>query len=260
MNFKKMFSSAVVTALALLAISAPLRAADMDGRIEATAKRSFVFQTYLRGDAVNVKSMDGVVTLSGTVANADHRSMAEEMVRSIEEVKNVINQLDINGPAPVVNSDTWVSERVRSTLLMHRSVSYANTDVTVKDGKVTLRGEASSVAQKMLTAEYVKDVAGVKDVDNKMTVREAASAPHQTAAEIIDDASITTQIKMSLLFHHGSDAFDTKVSTTAGVVTLTGTAKNQAEIDLATKRVNDIYGVKSVNNKMTIEVSRSSTN
>jgi osmotically-inducible protein OsmY len=65
---------------------------------------------------------------------------------------------------------------------------------------------------------------------------------------------------MSLLFHHGSDAFDTKVSTRGGVVTLTGTAENQAEIDLASKRVNDIYGVKSVVNKMTIEVSRSSTN
>jgi hyperosmotically inducible protein len=259
-NIKKVFSSSLIAALALLVISIPLRAADMDGRIEATARRSFVFQTYLRGDVVNVKSMDGVVTLTGTVANADHRSMAQEMVLSIEEVKSVTNQLTIDGPTPIVNSDIWVGERVRSTLLMHRSVSYANTDVTVVDGKVTLRGEASSEAQKALTGEYVKDVAGVKDVDNKMTVRAAVAVPHQTAAEIIDDASITTQIKMSLLFHHGSDAFDTKVSTTAGVVTLTGTAKNQAEIDLATKRVNDIYGVKSVVNKMTIEVSRSSTN
>jgi len=44
------------------------------------------------------------------------------------------------------------------------------------------------------------------------------------------------------------------------VVTLTGTAKNQAEIDLATKRVNDIHGVKSVDNQMTVEVLQSSTN
>ena len=60
---------------------------------------------------------------------------------------------------------------------------------------------------------------------------------------------------MSLLFHHGTDVFDTKVTTHKGVVTLAGTAKNQAEIDLATKRVSDIYGVKSVNNQMTIEAS-----
>jgi len=37
------------------------------------------------------------------------------------------------------------------------------------------------------------------------------------------------------------------------VVTLRGKAKNAAEKDLVTKLVNDINGVKSVNNRMTIE-------
>ena len=61
---------------------------------------------------------------------------------------------------------------------------------------------------------------------------------------------------MSLLFHHGTDVFDKKVSPHKGVVTLAGTAKNQAEIDLATKLVSDIHGVKSVNNQMTIEAAQ----
>jgi osmotically-inducible protein OsmY len=37
------------------------------------------------------------------------------------------------------------------------------------------------------------------------------------------------------------------------VVTLTGKAKSAAEKDLATKYVNDVNGVKSVKNQMTIE-------
>jgi hyperosmotically inducible periplasmic protein len=100
----------------------------------------------------------------------------------------------------------------------------------------------------------------VKDVDNQMAVTKAPAPSQRSTSEKIDDASITTQIRMSLLFHHGTDVFDTKVSTHKGVVTLSGSAKNQAEIDLATKRVNDVYGVKSVNNQMTVEVSQSSTN
>jgi len=36
---------------------------------------------------------------------------------------------------------------------------------------------------------------------------------------------------------------------------LKGKAKNAAEKDLATKLVNDVHGVKSVNNQMTIEDS-----
>jgi len=38
-----------------------------------------------------------------------------------------------------------------------------------------------------------------------------------------------------------------------GVIKLTGSAKNASEKELATKFVEDVYGVKSVNNQMTIE-------
>ena len=71
--------------------------------------------------------------------------------------------------------------------------------------------------------------------------------------EKIDDASITAQVKMTLLYHRSTSALNTTVTTKKGVVTLGGKAKNAAEKDLATKLVNDVNGVKSVNNRMTIE-------
>jgi hyperosmotically inducible periplasmic protein len=67
-----------------------------------------------------------------------------------------------------------------------------------------------------------------------------------------DDASITAQVKMALLSHRSTSAVHTKVETKNGVVTLSGKAKNAAEIDLVTKYVSDIKGVKRVNNKMTV--------
>ena len=56
-------------------------------------------------------------------------------------------------------------------LLFHQNVS-AMTEVSTKDGIVTLQGEATSQAQKDLTTEYAKDVEGVKNVKNEMTVTE----------------------------------------------------------------------------------------
>ena len=44
------------------------------------------------------------------------------------------------------------------------------TEVNTKDGIVTLKGDADNQAQKDLTTEYAKDVEGVKDVKNEMTV------------------------------------------------------------------------------------------
>ena len=129
------------------------------------------------------------------------------------------------------------------------------TDVNVKDGLVTLSGEASSIAQKELTTEYAKDVKGVKEVKNEMTVAKLTAKPDATAGEKVDDASITAQVKMSLLSHHSTSALKTKVQTTDGVVTLRGLAKNEAEKALVTKLVTDINGVSSVVNNMTIDAS-----
>ena len=141
---------------------------------------------------------------------------------------------------------------MKTTLLFHRSVSAGTTEVDVKDGIVTLRGDAASQAQKELTTEYAKDVEGVKDVKNEMTVSKT-SKKTRTAGEKIDDASITAQVKMTLLYHRSTSALNTTVETNHGVVTLCGKASNAAEKDLATKLANDVNGVKSVKNRMTIE-------
>ena len=56
----------------------------------------------------------------------------------------------------------------------------------MKDGILTLRGEATSEAQKDLTTEYAKDVEGVKDVKNEMTVAKTPVKPDKTVGEKVD--------------------------------------------------------------------------
>jgi osmotically-inducible protein OsmY len=149
-----------------------------------------------------------------------------------------------------MNSDAWISTKVKTMLLFHRSVS-AMTEVNTTDGIVTLQGKATSQAQKDLTTEYAKDVEGVKDVKNEMTIAKT-SKKTQTASGKVDDASITALVKMTLLYHRSTSALNTTVTTKNGVVTLSGKASNAAEKDLATKFTKDVNGVKSVKNQMTI--------
>jgi len=241
----------MVAAVALLAFSLPVQASKMDSRIESSAKQSYVFKTYLKSDDIKVKSMDGVVTLTGTVSAESHKSLAQETVASLPGVKSVDNKLEIKGDTPTANSDAWIMTKVKTMLLYHRNVS-ALTEVDTKDGIVTLRGEAANQAQKDLTTEYAKDVEGVKDVNNEMTVAKT-SKKKQTTGEKIDDASITALVKMTLLYHRSTSAINTSVTTNKGVVTLKGKAANAAELSLATKLANDVNGVKSVKNMMTIK-------
>src|SRR5260221_174028 len=112
---------------------------------------------------------------------------------------------------------------------------------------------ASTGAQKELTEEYAKDIEGVKEVRNQMKVSAAAEPPSRSFGEMIDDASIMAQVKAALLTHHSTSPIKTKVTTKDGVVTLSGSARNQAEIDLVTKLAKDIHGVKSVVNNMEVK-------
>lgn len=238
----------------LLVTSSPMRASDTDDRIESSAKKSYVFKTYLKDDSIKTESKNGVVTLTGTVAAESHKSLAENTVAGLPGVKSVDNRLKIKGESPAEHSDTWISMKVKTALLFHRNVSAGETDVYVKDGVVTLRGAATSMAQKELTTEYAKDVEGVKEVKNEMTTAKPAVKPVESVGEKIDDASITAQVKMSLMSHRSTSALKTKVETTDGVVMVSGIAKNAAEKTLVTKLVNDINGVASVVNLMTIAV------
>ena len=238
----------------MLITSSPLRAASTDSRIESSAAKSYTFKTTLKDDSIKTESKDGIVTLTGTVNKASDKSLAEDTVASLPGVKSVNNQLLVSGEQPAEHSDAWITMKVKTTLLFHRNVSATGTSVYTKDGVVTLQGEASSMAQKELTTEYAKDIDNVKEVKNEMTIAKTPATPGATIGDKIDDASITAQVKSSLLSHHSTSAMHTGVTTTDGVVTLSGIAKNDAEKSLVTKLTTDINGVTSVVNNMTIAV------
>jgi osmotically-inducible protein OsmY len=243
--------SLLVAAVVLLALSMPVHASKMDDSIVSSAKKSYVFKNYLKNDDIKIQSKDGAVTLTGTVSEESHKTLAQETVAGLTGVKSVDNKLAVKGESPAANSDAWIMMKVKTALLFHRSVS-AGTTVDVKNGIVTLKGNAASQAEKDLTTEYAKDVDGVKDVKNEMVVSKTTKKAESTGGKI-DDASITGLVKMTLLYHRSTSALNTSVTTKNGVVTLTGKAKNAAEKDLAAKYANDVNGVKSVNNRMTIE-------
>jgi hyperosmotically inducible periplasmic protein len=253
------YSLALVTAVAaLVGSSTPVRATETDDRIESAFTKSFVYKTYLKDEHIKISSKDGVVTLSGDVHNETHKPMAQDTAEALPGVTSVDNRIAVVGDQPAESSDTWIGVKVKSALLYRRNVSGTKTEVDVKDGLVTLKGEAVNQAQKELTTEYAKDIVGVKGVKNEMTVATTAPKPDQTVGEKIDDASITAQVKGSLLSHRSTSMLSTKVSTSDGVVTLGGMANNAAEKDLVTRLVTDINGVKSVVNNMTIGATVSS--
>ncbi len=240
---------------ALLFSITPTYASDSDEKLDAAAKRSYVFQRYLNADKITVSSKDGVITLTGIVSDESHSRLAEDTIASLPGVKSVNNKLTVT-ETPAERSDTWLYVKVKNTLAFHRSVSATGTKVVLAEGVVTLTGVAANMAAKDLATEYARDVEGVKAVKNEMTIAPASpEGVAQTLAEIIDDASINAQSRMVLVLHRSTTKLKTTLATDSGVVTVGGPAATIAEKDLVTKLLSDVHGVKKVINTMIITPS-----
>ncbi|HEU5079879.1 MAG TPA: BON domain-containing protein [Opitutaceae bacterium] len=255
----------------LLIGSSSLFASDTDDRIEDAFKNSHVYKTQLANTNIRIDADDGVVVLKGNADNADQRRLAEDTANGLPGVTRVDNQITVANE-PKEASDDWIALKVRGALLFHRNVSAADTKVMVHNGVVTLTGTAKSDAEKALSEEYAKDIKGVQRVDNQLRVVEASdraaaraeanadrstldrnSLDARTTGDKIDDASITAQLKSALAVRKSTSALRTSVTTRDGVVTITGDAKNGAQKDLVTKIAENIEGVRSVNNNMTVQ-------
>ena len=224
----------------------------LDSRILGAIKNAYNFRTSLKGDPIKVASASGVVTLTGMVYQDHHKALAEETVAGLAGVKRVRNRISVVADQPTEQSDGWISMKVKAILTFHKNVHAAGTAVHTQNGVVTLSGNAGSEAQKQQTGEYAREVEGVKEVCNNILVAPFAIPAHENLVEQVDDASITAQIKTSLLFHKSTHALATKVVTQNGMVTLSGEARNLVEKALVTRLAEDIQDVKHVNNQMTL--------
>lgn len=240
----------VLTSLIAASSVVVFASSDIDRKIEDAAKASYNYRTVL-DDKVSVKANDGIVTLTGMVADSDAKAIAEDTVSNLPGVVRVNNKITLD-PALKEHSDTGIALKVRYQLLVRSNVSITDTKVNVQNGVVLLTGTAGSMAEKELVGAYAADVAGVKSVKNEIVIL-PLTADKKTIAESIDDASITSQVKYALLTHKSTSALKTKVSTNDGVVVISGVAANDAEKSLVGKLATGIRGVKSVTNDMTVK-------
>jgi hyperosmotically inducible protein len=81
----------------------------------------------------------------------------------------------------------------------------------------------------------------------------ATTVAKDTANKIVDDSAITAEIKATILAEDSLKDSKIKVSTKNGVVSMKGTVKTKEAKEAAANIASAATGVKSVNNKITVE-------
>lgn len=150
-----------------------------DASITAAVKSKLLWSRHASGLSTSVDTLAGKVTLSGTADSGAARELAENLASNTNGVVSVDNQLtivdsksaaesddDVAGSKEVKRdvSDTWITTKVKSTLMFSKNVSSSDISVTTHDGVVTLTGKVDSGAEQALAVELARNVRGVIDV------------------------------------------------------------------------------------------------
>ena len=166
--------SRALTALlagSLLLTAAALRADDLDSGIAAAAAQSYVFQHYLKDETITVMAQNGVATLTGVVAEANHLALAQDTVAGLPGVKSVVNLLKVDGVPPMEHSDRWLRLNVKAVLRAHQSTCEISTAVQTAEGVATVSGVAQNLAEQNQVTRLVSGTKGVIKVNNTMTIK-----------------------------------------------------------------------------------------
>jgi hyperosmotically inducible periplasmic protein len=142
------------------------------------------------------------------------------------------------------DQDDLIEKAFKDSHIYKTELKRTDLDVDAKDGVVTLKGRVDNEDQRRLAEDTLRGLPGVVRVDNQVQV---ANEPKEAS-----DDWIALKVRGALLFHRNVSATDTTVKVNDGVVTLTGTARTEAEKALAGEYASDIKGVKRVENQIRV--------
>jgi osmotically-inducible protein OsmY len=166
---------------------------------------------------IDVDTETGIVSLTGSVDNLLAKERATAVAERIKGVRSVVNRITVRPP---VRTDEEIRSDIERALLSDPATEHYEVEVTVNDGKVTLRGSADSWAEAQLCEEVVKGIKGVKDFKNEIEVTFKVKRP---------DSEIKAEIERRLKWDVWVDNAFINVDVKNGTVTLSGTVPSAAE-------------------------------
>lgn len=114
---------------------------------------------------INVTSFNNIVLLTGETPSERMRTRAAEIVREVERVRGVHNELQIAAPSSMLSrsSDSWITGKVKSSMLADGSVPGTRVKVVTEAGTVYLMGLVTREEAEAAT-EIARKVNGVQRV------------------------------------------------------------------------------------------------
>ena len=152
----------------------PERTSNTDSGITSVVEASLEASEEVKARQVEVRTLEGVVYLTGVVDTIDARREAARIAWRVDGVRGVNNELTV-GEMTVGSwvDDVMISSKVKSQLVANTLIRAADIDVSSSQGVVTLIGRVATQAMKSDAERIARATKGVTDVHNELLVGKA---------------------------------------------------------------------------------------
>ena len=231
-----------------------------DAKTTANVKSALGLSQRVAPFNIAVETQDSIVTLTGRVPSDAAKSAAGQIAQDISGVKEVKNEISVDGPAQPATQGALVEDlEIRAAILqaLARSTELAgkSIDVRVADRKVVLSGSVDTQAQRNGAEQVAGAADGVAAVTNELVVKDplAPGEPPATKPTTDSNADLAKRVKFELYETGAFDTLTIDVQTTEdGTVTLAGSVRTRAEQVLATFIAQRTAGAQKVVNKLQV--------
>ncbi|MDN3638955.1 BON domain-containing protein [Simiduia curdlanivorans] len=114
---------------------------------------------------ISVTSFNGIVLLTGQVQATDMKALAGEETRKVNRVREVHNELAIQGNSSVLTStsDTWLTSKVKTKMMADMNLDSGRVKIVTESGVVYLMGLLTR-KEANRAAEIARTTGGVQKV------------------------------------------------------------------------------------------------
>jgi osmotically-inducible protein OsmY len=221
-----------------------------DDEIESAVRAAALYDPRVNSYDLDIEADRGVVRLNGTVDHSRARGAAEQLAKDTVGVLRVDNQIQINPDKPI--GDALLEKRVDTGLLIDPITESYEIDVSVDDGRVTLKGSVGTFLEKAQAEDVAAGIRGVTAILNQLEVTKPTAAyvydaylypyypaittgAYRSSSSGKIDAEVAGDVQDELFWSPFVDSDEVHVSVDGGVATLSGTVDSYRERNAATE-------------------------